>query len=134
MITYFKDNSKKPKRKYEKYKTLTSVLESIDRVVLLGASTKSVTLSVTDVGLIVVPISAEIACTLSTGKKVLQKVNLNEYNEYKKQKEKDQQTMESSDKLFSKRYQDILIDKEELVSLCKFFTTYVDETKKDFFK
>ena len=67
MITYFKDKNHKLKKKYKSYKRLTAIFESVHTVVNVGATTRSVTLSVTDVGLIVVPISVGSACVLSLG-------------------------------------------------------------------
>ena len=64
MITYFKDKNHKSKKKYKNYETLNTVLESVDSVVIIGATSTSITLSVTGIGLIVLPISAGIACTL----------------------------------------------------------------------
>ena len=48
---------------------------------------------ITALGLIVLPISAGIACTLSLGYKVLHKLIINNYNKHKKQNEIDQQTV-----------------------------------------
>ena len=93
MITYFRDKIHKFEKKYEIYKTLTSIIESVDTVAIFGSTTTSVTLLVTGVGLIVVPISAEFACALSIGNKILHKIILNRYNEHKKQNQKDQQTI-----------------------------------------
>ena len=74
MITYFEVETHKSKKKYEIYKTLTSISESVDTVVIIGATTTSVMLLVIGVGLIVFPISAGIACTLSLGNKILHKI------------------------------------------------------------
>ena len=74
MITYFEVETHKSKKKYENYKTLTSISESVDTVVIIGATTTSVMLLVIGVGLIVFPISAGIACTLSLGNKILHKI------------------------------------------------------------
>ena len=74
MITYFKDKNNKSKKKYKNYKTLNTILESVDSIVIIGATSTSITLSVTGVGLIILPISAGIACTLSLGNKVLHKL------------------------------------------------------------
>ena len=71
MITYFKDKISKSKKRYKNYKKLNTVLESLDSIVIIGATSTSITLSVTGVGLINLPISAGIACTLSLGNKVL---------------------------------------------------------------
>ena len=46
---------------------------------------------------------------------------VNKYNKYKKQNEKDQQTIKSFDKLYRKSLQDILIDKKEYERLCSIY-------------
>ena len=61
MITHFKDKNQKSKKKYKKYKTLNTILESVDSIFIIGAKSTSITLSVTGVGLNVLPISAGIA-------------------------------------------------------------------------
>ena len=129
MITYFKDKNNKSKKKYKNYKTLNTKLESVDSIVIIGATSTSITLSVTGIGLVILPISAGIACTLSLGNKVLHKIITNKYNKYKKQYEKDQHTIKSFDKLYRKSLQDNIIDKTEYNSLCNIFTKYVDEKK-----
>ena len=80
MITYFKDKNHKSKKKYKNYKTLNTILESVDSIVIIGATSTSITLSITGIGLIVLPISAGIACGLSLGNKVLHKLIINKYN------------------------------------------------------
>ena len=133
MITYFKDKNHKSKKRYKNYKTLNTVLESVDSIVIIGATSTSITLSITGVGLIILPISAGIACALSLGNKILHKIIINKYNKYKKQYEKDQNTIKSFDKLYRKFLQDNAIDKTEYESLCNIFTKYVDENKNESF-
>ena len=133
MITYFKDKNNKSKRKYKNYKTLNTVLESVDSIVIIAATSTSITLSVTGIGLIILPISAGIACTLSLGNKILHKLTINKYNKYKKQYERDQNTIKSFDKLYRKSLQDNVIDKPEYDSLCNIFTRYVDGNKNESF-
>ena len=70
MITYFKDKNNESKKKYKNYKTLNTILESVDTIVFIGATKPSATLSVIGVVLIVVPISAGVACALSLANKV----------------------------------------------------------------
>ena len=84
MITYFKDKNNKSKKKYKNYKTLNTILESIDSIIINAATSTSITLSITGTGLIVLPISAGIACVISLGNKVLHKLIINKYNKYKK--------------------------------------------------
>ena len=133
MITYFKDRNNKSKRRYKKYKTLNTILESLDSIVIIGATSTSITLSVTGVGLIILPISAGIACTLSLCNKILHKLIINKYNKNKKQYERDQQTIKSFDKLYRKSLLDNVIDKTEYESLCNIFTKYTNENKNESF-
>ena len=133
MITYFKDKNDKSKKRYKTYKTLNTVIESLDSIVIIGATSTSITLSVTGIGLIVLPISAGIACGLSLGNKILHKLILNKYNKYKKQNERDQNTIKSFDKLYRKSLQDNVIDKTEYESLCNIFSKYIDENKNESF-
>ena len=58
---------------------------------------------------------------------------IKKYNKYKKQYEKDQQTIKSIDKLYTKSLQYTLIDKNEHDSLCTICTKIVDETKNGSF-
>ena len=133
MITYFKDKNNKSKKKYKNSKTLNTVLESVDTIIIIGATSTSITLSITGVGLIILPISAGVACALSLGNKVLHKLIINKYNKYKKQYEHDQNTIKSFDKLYRKSLQDNIFDKTEYDSLCNIFTKYVDQNRNESF-
>ena len=133
MITYFKDKNNKSKKRNENCKTLNTILESVDSIVIIGATSTSITLSITGIGLTILPTSAGIACTLSLGNKVLHKLIINKCNKHKKQHERDQQTIKSFDKLYRKTLQDNIIDKNGKESLCNIFTEDVDENKNEFF-
>ena len=111
MSQNFKDKRNKSEKRIKNYKTLNTVLEYVDSIVIIGATSTSITLSITGIGLIILPISAGIACTLSFGNKLLHKLKINRYKKYKKQYERDQQTIKSSDKLYRKSLQDNIIDK-----------------------
>ena len=113
MITYFKDKNHKLKKRCKNYKTLNTILESVDTIVIVSATSTSVTLSITGVGLIFLPISAGIACTLSLGNKILHKLIIKKYDKYKKVYEKDLQTIKPFDKLYRESFQDYLIDKSD---------------------
>ena len=133
MITYFKDKNNISKKRYKKYRTITTILKSFDTIVIIATTSSSITLSLTGIGLIVIPISTATACGLSIGNKVLYEIIINKYNKYKKLYERDQQTIKSFDKLYRKSLQDNVIDKTEYDSLCKIFTKYVDENKNESF-
>ena len=110
MIQYFKDKNNKSKKRHKTFKTLNTVVEPLDSIIIIGATSNSITLSITGVGLIILPMSAGIACTLSLGNKVLHKLMINKYNKYKEQYKGDQQTDKSFDKLDRKFLQDNVID------------------------
>ena len=133
MITIFKDKNQNSKMKYTNYKTLNTFLESIDSIIFIGASSTSISLSIAGIGLIDLPISAGIACTLSLSNRVLHKLPRNKHNKYKKQYKRDQQTTKSFNKLYRKSLQANVIDKNECESLCITFTKYVDENKNESF-
>ena len=133
MITYFKDKNNKSKKRYKNYKTITTILKSFDTFVIIATTSSSITLSLTGIGLIAIPISTATARGLSIGNKVLHEIITNKYNKYKKQYERDQQTIKSFDKLYRKSFQDNVINKTEYNSLCKIFTKYFDENKNESF-
>ena len=133
MITYFKDNNHKSKKRYKNYETLNTILESVDSIVIIATTSTSITLSITGIGLVGLSISAGFACTLSLGNKILNNLIINEYNKYKKQFERYQQTIKSFDNLYRKSLQDNVIDKSEYDSLCNIFTKDVDENKNESF-
>ena len=132
MITYFKEKNHKSK-KNKIFKTFNTILESVDTIVIIGATPTSITLSVIGIGLIVLPISAGLACSLSLGNKVLLKLIMNNCNKNKEQYEKDQQTINPFDEIYRKPSQDNVIDKTEYGSLCNIFTNSLEETKNESF-
>ena len=88
-------------------------------------------MSLTGIGLILIPKSTASACPLYISNKVIYEVIINKYNKYKKKHEKDLQTIKSFDKLYRKPLQDNAIDKNEYEILCNFFNQYVDENKNE---
>ena len=110
MITYFKDKNHKSKRRYKNYKLLNTISEAVDTIVIIGATSTSITSSINGISLIILPISAGIACTLSLGNKVLHQILFNKYNKHKKHYEKDQQTIKPFDNFYRKSLQDKLMN------------------------
>ena len=100
MTTNFQDENHKSKKRYKNYKIPNSILESVDTIVIIGATSTSITLSITGIGLIILPISAGIACSLSVRNKKVFKMIINKNNKHKKHDQKDQQAFESFDKLY----------------------------------
>ena len=128
-----KIENNKSKKKYKKYKTLTTIPKSFDTIVIIATTSTSITLSVTGIGLLAIPFSTATACGLSITNKVLYEIIMQKYNKYKKLYEKDQQTIKPFDKLYRKSLQDNLFDKSEYESLCNIFTKCIDENKNESF-
>ena len=105
----------------------------MDSIIIIGSTSTSINLSITGIGLVVLPISAGIAGTISLGNKVLHNLFINKNNKNKKQSERDQQTNKSFDKLYRKPLQNHVIDKTEYESLCNIFPKDLDEMKIDSF-
>ena len=84
MITYFEGKNNKSKKRYIKYRTLTTKLKSFDTFVTITTTSSSVTLILTGIRLIAIPISISTACELSFGSKVIFEIIINKYNKYKK--------------------------------------------------
>ena len=116
MITYFTDENNKSKKKYKKYKTITTTLKSFHTFVIITTTSSSITLSLTRIDLIAIPISTATACGLTIGNKVKYEVIVNKDNKYKKRYERDQKTIKSFDKIYRKSLQDSVIDKNEYES------------------
>ena len=99
MITYFKVKNNKSKRISKKYELLTTILKTFDTIVITATPSSSFTLSLTGIGLIVKPISTGKTYRLSIGNKGVYEIVMREYSKNKPQNEKDQQTINSFEKL-----------------------------------
>ena len=114
-----KDKKNKSKKRYKK--TITTILKSFDTFVFIATTWSSITLSLTGIGLIAIPISTATACRLSIGNKVLSEIIIKKYIKYKKQYERDQKIIKFFDKLYRKYLQGKVIDEYEYESFCNFF-------------
>ena len=111
--TFYNHECKKYKKKSKTYKIINGLIQSIDGVLLLGVSLTAITLSVTGVGLIVIPITSGIGAGVSIISKIL-----NEYLKRKEQHNNKKYTLASRTlndfcKLHSKCLEDNKIDLNE---------------------
>ena len=112
---------------------IITILKSFDTFLIIDTTSSFITLSFAGNGLIAIPKSTATACGLSIGNKVIYEIIINKYNNYKKQHEKDQQTIKSFDNVYRKFLQDNVIDKIEYECLCNVFTKILEKTKNEFF-
>ena len=62
MMKYHELEEKKYKQNYTKYKLINNLINSTYGLIMIGTTSASVTLSITGVGIIVVPIAAVVGC------------------------------------------------------------------------
>ena len=62
MMKNYEMEEKKYKTKYTKYKLINNLINSTDGLIIIGTTSASITLSITGVGIIVVPITAGVGC------------------------------------------------------------------------
>ena len=121
---FYNHEAKKYKKKSKTYKIMNGLIQSIDGVLLLGVSSTAITLSVTGVGLVVVPIASGIGAGVSIISKTL--------NEYLKRKEQHNikkytlagRTLHDYQKLHSKCLEDNKIDLNEYNKLKQTYDLY----------
>ena len=128
MITYIKDKNHESKKKNKNYNTLNTMLESADTIVIIGATSTSITSSITGFGLIILPVAAGIACFLSLGNKVLHKIIVNKHIKHKKNNIRKIKKLLNILINYTDNLYKIINDKNEYESLCKIFTKYVEDT------
>ena len=113
MMKYYELEEKKYKKKYTKYKLINNLINPLDGIIVIGTTSASATLSVTGVGIIVVPITAGVGC--ATG--ILVKI----CSSYLKQKEQNcklkyafiQKTLDDLTHLYTASLKDNHIDEKE---------------------
>ena len=113
MTTYFKDKNYKSKKKIKKHNMSTTFLKSFDTIVNSATTSSSITVSIPGNELTVIPKSAATACGLTSNNMVKYEIVLQKYNKYKKQIQKDQQTIKCFGKLYRKSLPDNVFDKNE---------------------
>ena len=102
MIKHFKHKNLKLKEKFEKYKMITTMKKTFDRLGIFAITSSCITLSPKGIGLIAIPISSSIACGLTISNKTNYEVVMQKDNTYKKLVEKHHQAIVPFDKLYRK--------------------------------
>ena len=127
---FYNHEAKKYKKKSKVYKLMNCLIQSIDGVLLLCVSSTAITLSVTGVGLIVVPIASGIGAGVSIISKFL-----TEYLKRKEQHNIEKYTLAGGTlhdfcKLHSKCLEDNKIDLNENNKLKQTYDVYKNNKTK----
>ena len=93
-------------------------MKSFITFVIIATVSISLTLSVTGIGLTVIPISTGVTCGLKISNKVVYETVMQRFNKHEKPFERAQQTINSFDDIHRKCSQDNAIDIKEYESLC----------------
>ena len=71
MIAYFKNENYKSEKKYKKIQNINFSIKIFDTFVIIATASSSIASSLTDFGLIIIPVSSSIECGLTIGNKVI---------------------------------------------------------------
>ena len=84
---------------------ITTILKTNDTIVIIVTTSSSITLSVTGIGKIAIPLSAATASQLSIGKKLIFEIVKQKYNKYKINLRKMNKQLNGSVNYIQKLYQ-----------------------------
>ena len=62
MMKYYDLEKNNKKKKYTKYKLINNLINSTDGLIIIGTTSASITISITRVVIIVVPVTAGVGC------------------------------------------------------------------------
>ena len=81
MFTYFEDKTYKSKKEHhKKCKKLPTIIKSLDTYAINATTSTSITLSLTGIAWIMIPISASIACGLTVSNEGIYEVVVQKHN------------------------------------------------------
>ena len=117
MMKYYELEEKKYKQKYTKCKLINNIITSTDGLIIIGTTSASVTLSITGVGIIVVPITAGVGCVTGILVKICSScLKKNEQN-YKPKYAIIQKTLDDFRQLFTTTLKNNHIDEKNITDL-----------------
>ena len=113
MMKYYELEEKKNKKQYTKYKLINNIINSTDGLIILGTPSASVTLSITGVGIIVVPITAGVGCATGILVKICSSHLKKKEQNYKLKYAIIQKTLDDFRQFFTTSVKDNHIDEKE---------------------
>ena len=115
---------KKNKQKYNKYKLINNLINSLDGIIVIGTASASISLSITGVGIIVVPITAGVGCATGILVKICSSYLKKKEQNYKLKYAVIQKTLDYFRKLFTTSLKDNHIDEIEYQRFVTQFENY----------
>ena len=125
MMKYYELEEKKYKKKYNKYKLINNLINSTDSLLIISTSAASITLSVTGVGIIVVPIAAGVGCATGILVKICSSWLKKKEQKYIKKYACIQKTLDDFRHLYATSLKDNNINEEEYRRFVKMYENYL---------
>ena len=124
MMKYYEMEEKKYKQKYTKYKLINNIINSLDGIIVIGTTSASVTVSVTGVGIIVVPITAGVGCAIGILVKICSSYLKKKEQNYKLKYAIIRKTLDDFRQLYITSLKDNHIDEKEYQRFVTHFENY----------
>ena len=124
MTKYYEMEENKYKQKYNKYKLINNLINSLDGIIVIGTTSASISLSITGVGIIVVPIAAGVGCTTGILVKICSSYLKKKEQNYKLKYTIIQKTLDDFRQLYVTSLKDNCIDEKEYHRFVTQFENY----------
>ena len=124
MMKYYELEENKYKKKYTKYKLINNLINSLDGIMVIGTTSASVTLSITGVGFIVVPITAAVGSATGILVKICSSYLKKKEQNYKLKYAIIQKTLDDFRQLYITSLKDNHIDEKEYQRFVTQFENY----------
>ena len=124
MMKYYEMEENKYKQKYNKYKLINNLINSLDGIIVIGTTSASISLSITGVGIIVVPIAAGVGCTTGILVKICSSYLKKKEQNYKLKYTIIQKTLDDFRQLYVASLKDNCIDEKEYHRFVTQFENY----------
>ena len=124
MMKYYEMEENKYKKKYTESKVINYIINSTDGLIIIGTTSASVTLSITGVGIIVVPITAGVGCATGILGKMCSSYLKKKEQIYKLKYAIIQKTLEDFRQLFTTSLKDNHIDEKEYHRFVNMYENY----------
>ena len=124
MMKYYELEENKYKKKYTKHKLINNLINSLDGIIVIGTTSASVTLSITGVGIVVVPITAGIGCATGILVKICSSYLKKKEQNYKLKYAIIQKTLDDLRQLYITSLKDNHIDEKEYQRFVTQFENY----------
>ena len=124
MMKYYELEERKYKKKYTKHKLINNLINSLDGIIVIGTTSASISLSITGVGIIVVPIAAGVGCTTGILVKICSSYLKKKEQNYKLKYTIIQKTLDDFRQLYVASLKDNHIDGKEYHRFVTQFENY----------